>query len=289
MRTLIGNARFTLRHSYLLVFFVVGVWLGKTHVAHATLSSTTVASAPQPLDDPEIVCADGKPPLPISSPPPVPAPPNNTGTECDWYGTLEDRGNCDGAGNQSNRDKLGGYTQTCRNMTNSAQAGACPNAPDFDDYVNGMRFCLQTSSKADLCDAQGCLKGNLTCTDIVNDVAKAHSGCNAQQKFCDLSCQSLSCFGGAIGDAWGGWLMGTGNGGPITPIGAINTALQVLVCDPANKVKMVGCMCQGYYNACLQKAGADPENPHWRDRFIRALCYMSCPTAPIIPKSVFAR
>jgi hypothetical protein len=223
------------------------------------------------ITDPEP--ADCDPFLPTSPPPPDPGDPphGDLPDACDFYGKiLVQPGGC------SAQDKilLGGYHETCRNATNShytAPGGAdCKTHPAWRTYVDGLRYCLQETVSNQLTVDQ-CLMEGTSCAQAVNVIRWAHDTCNEENDFCQVMQDPSAgyCFGMALGDAWGAYLVGTTSGGPVAPLGLFQTVMSVLICGE-NWSAVMNNICEGYQDACMQHIGTGAVSA--------AACKLSCPT-----------
>jgi hypothetical protein len=293
-----------MKKQFAYAFFMValgsGIWIG-----HSRAQARELA-APPAVAEVDAECWDGsKPTLKPTSPPADPPPKPDT-AYCAWYQDLAGRADCDAGSpipgqpgpNDKYRKILLGYNTTCQNMTNlqnscvDASTGAKP--VDYDKYTNGMRTCLQNSAAGSLVDPNnpGCLKQPMTCQNMQQTVADSHTQCNLDNNFCGLSCGTLTCFGQAIGDAWGPFFTGLAKGGPTTPIGTLAT-IKAGMCggDPAAAMKMTDCMCNGYQQACRKRyRGKDGEGMVGDiltgNEINYANCVASCPRIHIPERNV---
>jgi len=219
-------------------------------------------------------------PFEPTSPPPklvghLPTPPQGA---CDFYQkVVSNPGGC----SQEKRTLLGGYHQTCSNVSSgvsSAPSGAnCKYQTAFRDYVDTFRYCLQ-EEVTELSTTDGCLTPGTTCTDVVDNIRDAHSVCNDQTDFCSTmeNADAGYCFGYSIGEAWGALGVGTLPGGPTSPLGVMGTLDSICVCDDSLKVQRN--ICAGYRQGC---ADANSGNPT-----AATLCAASCPDPAFAPASV---
>jgi hypothetical protein len=216
-----------------------------------------------------------KPFEPTSPPPesgPLPTPPQGA---CNFY--LEVAVNPGGC-SQEERTLIGGYHQTCTNVSTglsiSTTGANCRYQTDFRKYVDTFRYCLQ-EEVAFLSTTDGCLTPGTTCTNVVDSIRDAHSGCNDQTDFCGTmeDADAGYCFGYSIGDAWGAVGVGTLPGGPTAPLGVSGTLDSICACD--DPVTVQRNICAGYRQGCADRY------PLNTSQYL--LCMASCPTPTIPP------
>lgn len=211
-------------------------------------------------------------PTPTSPPPPTPpAPPlNKPQGACQFYGGIIGGGGCSAA----DATLLGGYNQTCLNVTNGggrAPDGAfCDSITGYRRWADEMRYCLQRETSGSI--GNYCLDNgaNPSCHEIVQMVSDGHATCNAQTNFCAVMSNPSSawCFGNALGNAWGAIGVGTRPGGPLAPIGPDGMVVAIASCG-LSAPGVQDSLCEGFRKSCIEKAG---------DNLVAvALCNLSCP------------
>jgi hypothetical protein len=194
---------------------------------------------------------------------------------CDFYFEVAaDPGGC----TEDERDLLGGYHQTCSNVSRGDGQGPsgafCDLQDDFRTYVDEMRYCLQEEVTLLSTGPDDCLVPGTTCTEVVDNIRDAHTYCNEDTDFCETMADEDAgwCFGYALGNAWGGVGIGTFAGGPTAPLGPAATIVSTCVCDDSEAVQ--DNICAGYREACVELGGGGLA--------VEAICDASCPDSSSI-------
>lgn len=211
---------------------------------------------------------------PSSPPPPDPShlPHGNIEDACDFYGrVIAVPGSC----SEEEKTLLGGYHQTCRNATigrgRGPNGGLCDSNTTFRRYADGLRHCIQAMVSNGLTTYENCLDPGTTCSEVVDSIRDAHYQCNNVNDFCGVMSDpdAAYCFGLAIGDAWGAYIVGTLPKGGAAPLGFFPTAAAVLSCG-GDWYSVQGNMCQGYRDACMEAVGG-------KGLITSNLCFWACP------------
>lgn len=215
--------------------------------------------------------------------------------ECGYYLSLRQcQGDCSAC--QSNR--LVGYYQTCRNMSQIAQGdlanaprtyGFCQNLCEYQGYVSGMRRCLQNQADAlqrlwnrdypgTALSCSGVVGGPVDARtgrrDLNAGVIGSHTFCNEAQGFCGLSNPSRQCFGAGLGNSWAGMCLGPGGHSPWgswQSVGMCHMFAQAASCGARGSLaNFVDSLCQGYQDGCMTAPGCAymPK---------RLACMLACP------------
>jgi hypothetical protein len=223
----------------------------------------------------EPMCKPFEPTSPPPPPTPFVTPPQGA---CDFYQEVAaNPGGC----SQEERDLIGGYHQTCSNASSGVgrhpDGTFCSLQTDFRTYVDTFRYCLQEEVTF-LSTTDGCLTPGTTCTNVVDNIRDAHSGCNDQTDFCGTmeNVHAGYCFGYSIGDAWGALGVGTLPGGPTAPLGVSGTLDSICAC--ADPVTVQRNICAGYRQGCAANYPANTAQ--------YLLCVASCPDPAFAPASL---
>ncbi|MEY4630555.1 MAG: hypothetical protein RIQ81_675 [Pseudomonadota bacterium] len=127
--------------------------------------------------------------------------------ECGYYMRLRlCLTDCD----EGEKNRLLGYYQTCAGVTGLASGDyafvkGCDSNAQFKAYTLKMRRCLQESSvrfNANACHS--CAQVIEGAGGSFDGIIGSHTPCNAVAGFCDLSPESLRCFGAGLGSSWQG-------------------------------------------------------------------------------------
>ena len=174
----------------------------------------------------------------------------------------------------------------------------CGVNDDYQEYTDGMMFCLQVKAVQgidDICPSCNGLVSGFPDIDIESGIIGAHTECNNANGFCDLARDPggvpMRCFGAALGRSWGSILGHHSPLGTFQPVGICHLLSQLVACaegDPFNLVRWQSQICEGFVDGCMTQEGlADlfppcniPGVGDCRTLLRRRLCESSCPQFP---------
>jgi hypothetical protein len=172
------------------------------------------------------------------------------------------------------RNRLAGYARICSGIRGLSNGGDsmdypgqlpdrylnCSESQTFNDYADGMMFCLQAKASQ---AAEGCLScdnlvNGLPDIDIESGIIGSHTECNSANDFCAMANvqdgMPLRCFGAALGRAWGSILGHHSPLGAIQAVGICHLVAQLIGCangDGNRLRRWQGQICEGYVDGCM--------------------------------------
>jgi hypothetical protein len=165
--------------------------------------------------------------------------------------------------NQFQRNRLLGYYQTCMGVTGLAAGdykfvSGCSSNDQFKAYTVKMRQCLQRSSvnfNTSTCH---------TCAEVIDGaggpydgIIGSHTPCNETSGFCELSQDSLKCFGAGLGSSWQGVAGNHSVMGAARSVGFCHLLSQAASCASTGRQGREGFLrfwrglCVGYQAGCV--------------------------------------
>lgn len=168
---------------------------------------------------------------------------------------------------ESQRNRLLGYYQTCQGVTGLAAgdyrfAEGCAGNEEFTSYTEKMRYCLQEQSA--MFNERDCH----SCREVIDGsggpfegIIGSHTPCNATAGFCALSETSLRCFGAGLGFSWRGVLGSHSATGSVRSVGFCHLMAQAATCSSSGRQGYGGFMtfwralCSGYQAGCEAAQG----------------------------------
>ena len=179
--------------------------------------------------------------------------------ECSYYLRLRMcLSDCD----EMQRNRLLGYYQTCMGVTGLAAGDykfvpGCSSNDQFKTYTVKMRQCLQRSSVR--FNGGACH----TCAEVIDGtggpydgIIGSHTPCNATSGFCELTQDSLRCFGAGLGSSWQGIAGNHSVLGSARSVGFCHLLSQAASCASTGRqgrdgfLKFWRGLCSGYQAGC---------------------------------------